>query len=282
MRRWISLFLVLGFATPALAQHGKEFEEHKKKATIHYELAEYDKAIEEYKAAYAISQESWILYNIAQAYRLAGNCALAARFYKNYVTAVAKGKDPAPERTKHAHEQLPKMEKCAAEQPSPANATPTTPPSPPEEVKKDPSNTALPEPTPEEPGDPGPTIEPTAGEDKPAPGRWKRITGLSLVGGGAVLVGAGIVFNLQALDKEKALEERFSSMQPETWDAEAQALQDDMDTLKTRAVVFYVIGGACLAAGGVLSYLGFTETSSETVAVTPLPGGGMIATSFQF
>jgi hypothetical protein len=285
LRRVISLGLLLVLGRPVLAAGSKEFDEHKKKAQIHYELAEYGKAIDEYKAAYAISQESWILYNIAQAYRLSHDCQLAARFYKNYVVAVQKGKDPAPERTKHAQEQLPLMEKCAAEK---ASAPATTPPGPSTPDDRGPAGEPSPSSTPSD-GTTEPTAPAAAGtipegpsEGQPRPGRWKRISGLSLLGAAVVAAGVGVVFNLQARDKEQALDEKFSPENPMPWTAEDEALKKDMEREKTRAVVLYLVGGACLAGGGVLTYLGFTERAPEAIAVMPLQGGAEIAASFRF
>ena len=281
MRRLVSLGVPLLLMQAALAApRRKEFEAHKKKAQVHYELAEYSQAIEEYKAAYAISQESWILYNIAQAYRLSHDCALAARFYKNYVAAVRKGKDPAPERTRHAREQLPLMEKCAAEtRPPPAgeSAPPPTAPAPAQAASASAPDSG-----------PGGAI-PTTSEPTPEPdavdataGRWKKIAGLSLLGGGAVAVGLGVYFNVRLLGKEHDLEDRFSSIDPMFWTPEAQALEDDMKRQKTRAQIAYGIGGALLAGGAVLSYLGFTESAPEAVALTPLPGGAAVHATLRF
>src|SRR5262245_38218137 len=52
-----------------------------------YNLADYDQAIDLFKRAYLLSEAPELLFNVAQAYRLKGDgfCALALRFYRNYL-----------------------------------------------------------------------------------------------------------------------------------------------------------------------------------------------------
>ena len=52
------------------------------KAIAHYDLAEYEAAIGEFKQAYELSHEAALLFNIAQAYRLKKDWAQALHFYK--------------------------------------------------------------------------------------------------------------------------------------------------------------------------------------------------------
>jgi len=59
----------------------------------HYNLAEYDRAIALFKRAYVISRAPELLYNIAQAYRLAGDCPLALRFYRSYAREAPRAGD---------------------------------------------------------------------------------------------------------------------------------------------------------------------------------------------
>src|SRR5688500_956745 len=50
----------------------------------HYNLAEYDAAIAAWKQSYVLSKAPLLLFNIAQAHRLSGNCAKANTFYASY------------------------------------------------------------------------------------------------------------------------------------------------------------------------------------------------------
>src|SRR5262249_7041268 len=52
-------------------------------AVRHYNLGEYSEAAEAFKEAYRRTPTPELLYNIAQAYRLSGDCAKALGFYRS-------------------------------------------------------------------------------------------------------------------------------------------------------------------------------------------------------
>src|SRR5262249_34851212 len=52
---------------------------------VHYSLGEYDQAISEFRAAYQLSSAPGLLFNIAQAYRLKGDCRQALEVYKHFL-----------------------------------------------------------------------------------------------------------------------------------------------------------------------------------------------------
>jgi tetratricopeptide (TPR) repeat protein len=54
----------------------------------HYNLGEFDEAVTEFKAAYALTSEPGLLFNIAQAYRLKEDYKQALYFYKTYLRLV--------------------------------------------------------------------------------------------------------------------------------------------------------------------------------------------------
>src|SRR4051812_17484498 len=73
----------------------------------HFELAEYDAAIADFKEAYRIGDAPGYLYNIAQAYRLKGDCRNAAIFYKNFL----RRQPDAPNAAK-VRDRIAEMETC--------------------------------------------------------------------------------------------------------------------------------------------------------------------------
>jgi tetratricopeptide (TPR) repeat protein len=81
---------------------------HYKDGSTHYDLAEYDQAVVEFKEAYRLSNDPAYLFNIAQAYRLAKNCPEAVRFYERFL-AVAPD---APNRDK-IQAKIAEMKSCA-------------------------------------------------------------------------------------------------------------------------------------------------------------------------
>src|SRR5262245_62171614 len=81
------VLLVALAASPARADEESPLapaQIHLTEGNRHFNLAEYDLAIAEYKEAYRLSDKPGLLFNIAQAYRLSGDCPMALRFYENY------------------------------------------------------------------------------------------------------------------------------------------------------------------------------------------------------
>ena len=52
-----------------------------------YQQADYDAAIESFMSAFALSNNAGLLFNVAQAYRLKGDCARAKETYQRYLDA---------------------------------------------------------------------------------------------------------------------------------------------------------------------------------------------------
>jgi tetratricopeptide (TPR) repeat protein len=87
----------------------------------HFNLSEYDTAIDAFKQGYKLSGNPGFLYNIAQAYRLKGDCAQAVTFYRNYLRA-----DPQAENRAAVEERIASLAGCAPE-PAPVRPAPITP-----------------------------------------------------------------------------------------------------------------------------------------------------------
>ena len=87
MRSWIlGLCLVLAslVARPAFADGNAKAKQLYDEGFRHFNVAEYPQAIDSWKQAYLISKKPLLLFNIAQAYRLSGDCKQAMTFYENY------------------------------------------------------------------------------------------------------------------------------------------------------------------------------------------------------
>jgi len=81
----------------ALAERGR---------TLH-ESGDYANAIVAFTQAYAMAPSPALLFNLAQAYRLQGDCDDAALMYRRYLAT-----NPGPERSALAESQLANMERC--------------------------------------------------------------------------------------------------------------------------------------------------------------------------
>jgi tetratricopeptide (TPR) repeat protein len=78
------------------------------RAQVHYDLGEYRQAIADYEDAYRIARTPGFLYNLAQSYRLAGDCASASSMYRNYLRLAPR----SPYRAL-AREHIANLEDCA-------------------------------------------------------------------------------------------------------------------------------------------------------------------------
>src|SRR6185503_12676976 len=90
----LSLAMVLGAiaARPALAREqahpSPEARLHYERGLAHYNFGEMPAAIEEFKQAYALSNAPGLLFNLAQAERLAGQPDQALYSYRTYLRLV--------------------------------------------------------------------------------------------------------------------------------------------------------------------------------------------------
>src|SRR5438128_9667623 len=87
------LVLLVPILAPRAAQAADDTataREHFEKGKTLMDLTKYNEAAAEYEAAYAAKPDPTLLYNIAQAYRLAGNPEKAVHFYRKYLQYVPK------------------------------------------------------------------------------------------------------------------------------------------------------------------------------------------------
>src|SRR5438045_4187271 len=129
--RILTVVLVLGFSMlgsagpfPSVAhaddaQRAKElFEE----GTRYFDLGQFDKAIDAWQAGYREKADPRFLYNIAQAYRLAGDASKAIFFYKGYLRNAPKASNRA-----EVEQKIQALQKQAAEDPNKTSGRATAP-----------------------------------------------------------------------------------------------------------------------------------------------------------
>lgn len=81
----LALTLGIALARPARADDVAQAREHAQKGLSAYALGQYARAASEYEQAFALKADPALLYNAAQAQRLAGNKARALLLYQNYL-----------------------------------------------------------------------------------------------------------------------------------------------------------------------------------------------------
>ena len=84
---WVSIACVLALtvARPSYADSVNDAREHYKQGRIAFDLGHYEDAIIEYEQAYKLKDDPAILFNIAQAHRLAGHLVEALQFYRSFL-----------------------------------------------------------------------------------------------------------------------------------------------------------------------------------------------------
>ena len=232
-------------ATPTEAQL-REAERHFNKAQASFDLAEYDSAIAEFKAAYELSREPDLLFNIAQAYRLKGDCVQALRTYRNYLRL-----RPDAENRPIAEQHIATVEACA-ESKGGERRTGSAPGGPP----------------------PGAAIPATGPDHGDRGGRTLKIAGIATAGGGVLSLAVGLYFGRKAASAADDVEAACAS---------GCAWSDVMDrdaegrSAEKLQWVFYGLGAAALVGGGVIYYLGLRrEAPASSVVLAPTRRGAAV------
>lgn len=235
---------------------------HFEKGTKAFDLGAYDEAIAEYSAAYRLMDDPALLYNIAQAHRLANHAPEALRFYKMYLVR-------APQATNRAEVEakIAELEKLLAQQ----QKTQTMPPdmvkpptgAQPAQAPPPAANIAAAPP----PAAPNPSTPAPDEGSRAAPARTKKIAGLAVGGVGVAALVTGIALSAVA----KTYADELSSSTG-VWD---KSKHQTGETLGVAGPVLIAVGGAATVAGAVVAALGFREARiarSASVAVIPEAG----------
>jgi tetratricopeptide (TPR) repeat protein len=271
-RRVVSPFVRAVFPTVALiilvlspcahAEDRQLAREHFQRGSKAFALGAYDEAIAEYSAAYRIKDDPALLYNIAQAHRLASHAPEALRFYKMYLSLVPK----APNRDE-IESKIAELQKLAEQQKKTATEMP------PDTIKQ-PSEPPRQEPAPEPRGEP--VVTPRPRPQRPIvafdgnAGRSKKIAGLASAGVGVAALITGIALGAVAKGLEGEVIARYDP-----------GKAADGATFGVAGPVLIGVGGAAVLAGVVVAVLGFKESRASKVSVIPAIGERSFAATVQ-
>jgi tetratricopeptide (TPR) repeat protein len=265
----IALAAVLAAAAPAYADNALRPEmipnkarELAEKGRRHHQAGDYSAAVSAFKEAYVLAPSPGLLFNIAQAYRLAGSCDEAAWMYRRFLDT-----NPLGKQRDIAETQLSAVEKCGsgglridvvppkldAKVPEPANAGRSTLSM--RASSRDSSDAA----------------------DRRST-KYKRIGLYTAIGGGAALVGAAL-FGLDAADASNTVEEIYArgGKWNDVKDADARGQRSAMI-----GTVMGISGAAALVTGAVLYGVGHHYEQARYVAVTPTKHGAQVSLSWGF
>jgi hypothetical protein len=211
-----------------------------------------------------IDPQAPYIYNAATAYRLAGDCANAAKYYRSFVDAT---KGVQVQNLDKVKRYIDDMDACA-KSPEP------TPPQPPPVVAQ-----------------PVPTSNPAAPQPSPDPGRTKRRVGVAVGAAGIVGLAVGAYFTSRVIsahnDDQAWLTANCQPPPNMPCDPAALATQQKLDQdrgkrAETGEAIAYGVGGAAVIGGVVLYVLGRGDTGEHPVAVAPTRGGAMVTAGWSF
>jgi tetratricopeptide (TPR) repeat protein len=259
---WLTMLLFVAMSLAGAVAHAaptreqlRKAEEHYEKGQTHYDLGEFDDAIAEFKAAYELSRAPALLFNIAQAYRLAKNYEQAVFFYRSYLRA-----DPDGEARASVEQWILELEK------------PDQPPDPP----LDKPTGVPPDVPPDEPAELPPPLR-----DTPRPGRGLKITGLVAGVVGVALIGVGAYSASQAASQWD--EVNAAAGMGALWSPELQAKYDGAEDDERTAKILFIAGGASVAIGATLYLLGVRQASrAPQVAIVPIATGLSVGYACEF
>jgi tetratricopeptide (TPR) repeat protein len=134
----------------AQADDAADAKAHYKKATAHFAVGEFSAAAGEYEEAYKLKPDAALLFNAAQARRLAGENEKAVVLYRNYVNLY-----PEARNISEVKEQIAKLQELIAAAQSAKTSPPTgtqepaPAPTPPPPTTPPPAETAQAQPAPQ-------------------------------------------------------------------------------------------------------------------------------------
>ena len=111
---------------PALASGPSPARQAYDQATAAFGLGHYAEAAEKYETAFSLRPDPALLYNAAQAYRLAGNRQRALELYRNYLRLYPDRQNAAEARNQVAALNKALEEEKVGPASPPVTATPTT------------------------------------------------------------------------------------------------------------------------------------------------------------
>jgi tetratricopeptide (TPR) repeat protein len=247
--RSILLFGVLAaLGTRASADPDPAVRDLVERAQRHFDLGEYDDAIAGYRAAYRADPRPALIYNLAQAYRLEGDCVTATVLYRNFVR-LAPDSDYRPMAEQHLTEiaECSKQRVEAGVQPVP-------------HAERD-RTFAQPAPPP---------------ETTPPSGLRRRHAGLVTAGSGLVALAMGAYFSWDATRAAREVSDGYR-------DGASWSELAEIDARGQRAEV---VGGVLIAAGAAAAVTGAVLYAAgwhtDHVALQPRGDGAEMVVSWRY
>ena len=239
-----ALVIVLALAAPALADSKTdEARNHFKLGKQFQDNGAYERAAEEYKRAYDADPRPEMLFNIAQAYRLAKQKEQALDYFKQYLA-----KQPAGAGADEARKHVVTLQKEIDDETAAKQAPP-------------PTVLAVDKPA---------VVETEAIEDH---GRGLRYAGIGVGAAGVIALGVAIKFGLDARSAADDITNNTGG-----WGTDDESRFDEGERANRNMKIMYGVSGALLAGGVVLYYVGHKRRETRVMTYVTPSGAGVQGT----
>jgi tetratricopeptide (TPR) repeat protein len=284
----VQVGLAAAFGGPATAQSKKDQAELRyEQGKAYYRTGAYELAIQEFLEGYKLDPRPGVLFNIARGYEELKDRAKAIEFYKKYLDLGAQATAAVEARARVAG-----LERAIKEEEDKKNAEAAERERQQQLQRQQALNPPpMPAPVAAVPGAASPTTSPqatggaTAPEgsvsatattpESPETARKLKLAGLITGGAGVLLAGAGGFFVWRGSQLKSEIQSEIASTMG--W-SDALAQKDaDMNSANTYALIGFIAGGAAIAGGAVLYYLGWSRTPHDggtTAMLSPVFGAG--------
>jgi tetratricopeptide (TPR) repeat protein len=230
----------------AVADESSEAEQLYNQGQAAFDAKRYDDALAAWHRSFELSREPGLLFNLGQAYRLraqTGDCARAATAYRKFIA-----QDPMSSQRQIAEGFASDSEKCAAAE-QPVSTTTTTIVQAPIEL---------------------------GGPSRGKAGRTKQIAGITIAGGGVLLVATGLYFGRKA----SSLGDEVTTACTGGCDWAVYGPKDaDGRSAEGKQYIYGGLGVAAIIGGAVLVWLGSHERAASPIAVVSRRDGAGIVWS---
>jgi tetratricopeptide (TPR) repeat protein len=221
----------------AHAQQPTEAERLYKSGQTAYDVGRYDEAIATWERSYVLSKLPALVFNIAQAYRLRGDCGQAVQTYRRYLQL----DDKNPEFRAKAEGFIRELGACSGSE-EPWHG--------PRSIQK-----------------------PPADKVTPPPGSLRKKLGYGLGFAGLGVAGAGLAFGIKA--RSLANEVTAACARGCDWNTVADKDAQGRSAATTQFVM-YGIGGAMLGVAAVLVFTGAKSDRRGSLTVAPHGDGAVV------
>ncbi|HUS63079.1 MAG TPA: hypothetical protein VMZ28_01005 [Kofleriaceae bacterium] len=250
--------VVAAGAPPVVAQSAPEAHRLYEDGVAAYRAKDYPRAAALFRQAYDAGGQPDLLFNAAQAYRLAGECANAAAHYRRYLDEV-----PGASNRRDAEAKLAEVEACARTETEADRDTRSENSSPLEFSGRVDEHAR------------------SASAVNPPVAPYRSRTGLWIAAGGGVALAGSLVFWLRARSADGELDDLVEN--GGTFDGHYQDLERRRDREETIAVAGAAVGAVAVAAGLALYFLmppREPDRASPRADVALVPGGAVLLFGF--